>query len=147
VAETPAKLTPKQEAFVAAYVGEARFNATRAAMIAGYPERSAYQRGYECVKNSEIAARIREVLSTRAMTAEAVLTELSDVATADWRDFLQIRTDPRTGDAVDVKLDLSNKVKALEVLAKAHGLLTDRVDISGQMTQTVHLVGISEGDV
>jgi phage terminase small subunit len=147
VAETPAKLTPKQEQFVSAYVGEARYNATKAAMLAGYSEATAYSQGHRLLKNVEIAARIKDILATRSMTAEAVLDELTDVAGADWREFITVRTNPRTGAQIDVRMDLASKVKALEVLAKAHGLLTDRIDISGQVTQTVQLVGISEGDV
>jgi phage terminase small subunit len=140
-------LTPKQQAFVMAYIGEARFNAAKAAKMAGYSEASARQRGYELVTNRDIAARIKAELATMAIPAEAVLVELADVATAEWRDFVTVRTNPKTGEAIEVKMDLGSKVKALETLAKAHGLLTDRVDISGNMTTAIELVGINPEDV
>lgn len=56
------KFTEKQEAFVAAYIGEANYNATKAARIAGYalPKQS----GTECLANPIIKARIREHLDS-----------------------------------------------------------------------------------
>lgn len=143
----PRQLNHRQEAFVFAYIGESRYNATRAALSAGYSPKTAYAQGHDLLKVPEIAARIREELSTRAMSAEAVLTELTDVATAEWRDFVTVRTDPKTGETLDVKMDLSNKVKSLEILAKAHGLLTDKLDISGTLTAQVELVGVDPGDI
>lgn len=140
-------LTTKQEAFVLAYIGKARFNATKAAEMAGYPTRSAYQRGHELVKNSEIAARIKAELESRAVPAQAVLDELASVAMAPWEAFIKTVTDPKTGTELPVALDLSNKVRAMEILAKAHGLLTDKIDLSGNLTATVELVGVAAEDV
>lgn len=128
---TAKQLTAKQEAFVSAYIGEARFNATRAATIAGYPERSAYQRGFELVRKSEVRARIDEHLEALTLSAKEVLAEITDVASAEWRDFLTIKRNPKTGEEVDVSMDLGAKVKSLELLAKAHGLLTDKVQHGG----------------
>lgn len=140
-------LTTKQKAFVDAYIGEARFNATRAALMAGYAERSARQSGSDLLSNPVIAARISDELKRRAMPGEAVLAELTDIATAEWRDYIQIKTNPKTGETIEVSMDLGAKVKALEILAKAHGLLTDKIDLTGTMTSTVELVGVSAEDV
>lgn len=147
MAESPKRLTNKQEQFILHYLGDARYNATKAAIMAGYSERTARQSGYENKTNPDIAARIKAELSARALPAEAVIEELTDVATADWREFVTVRTNPRTGEEIDVRMDLTNKVKALEILAKAHGLLTDRIDLSGTMTNTVALVGVDAGDI
>ncbi len=46
--------------------------------------------------------------------ADAVLAELADVASASWREFLIIRTNPKC-DTVEVRMDLSAKIKALEL--------------------------------
>jgi len=140
-------LTTKEQAFILAYIGRARFNATEAARQAGYSEKGAKRQGFDNKRNPTIAARIADELKARSLTADEVLAELRDVGTAEWRDFLTIKTDPRTGDVVDVKMDLSNKVKALELLGKAHGIFTDRVDISGSLTSRVELVGITEDDI
>ncbi len=140
-------LTAKQQAFISAYIGPAKFNATKAALIAGFTEASARQRGYELVNNSDIAARVKAELSSRALSADAVLDELSDIATADWRDFVTVRRNPRTAEIIDSKMDLSNKVKALELIGKAHGIFTDRIDLSGSLTSKVEIVGVDEADI
>jgi phage terminase small subunit len=140
-------LTTKQERFVLAYIGEARFNAAKAARMAGYAERSAHVEGHRLLRNADIAARVKDLLSTQSITAEAVLTELADIATADWRDFIKIKTDRKTGEEIEVNMDLGAKVKSLELLAKAHGLLTDRLDVSGTMTNAVQLVGVNPDDI
>jgi len=139
------RLTPKQRIWLAEYLGGARFNATEAARRAGYKD--AEVSGLDNKQNPVVAARVREVLSAQCLSSDEVLAELRDVATAEWRDFLTIKTDPRTGATVDVRMDLSNKVKALELLGKAHGIFTDRVDISGSLTSRVELVGITEDDI
>jgi len=144
---TAEALTAKQERFVAAYLGPCRFNATEAAIEAGYSARSAASIGSENLMKPEISARVRERLTALALPAEGVLAELSAVAVAPWREFLTIKTDSRTGDVVDVKMDLSAKIRALELIGKAHGIFTDRVDVSGSLTSRVELVGVSADDV
>jgi phage terminase small subunit len=124
-------LTTKQEVFVRAYIGEAKFNATKAARMAGYSESSAYQRGYELVKNSDIRARIDEMLDEMTLTAKETLTELTDVATAEWRDFVEILSWDAEGKPLKVKMDLGSKVKSLELLGKHHQLFSDNLNISG----------------
>jgi phage terminase small subunit len=140
-------LTTKQEAFVLAYIGEARFNATKAALSAGYSEKSARQEGSRLLSNANISARISDELKSRAMPAEAVLAELTEIATAPWGQFVKTVTDPKTGVEIPVGMDVSSKVKSLEILAKAHGLLTDKIDLTGSMTNTVVLVGVSADSV
>ena len=43
------KLTPKQERFVEAYI-ENKFNATQAAITAGYSKKTAMEQGYKLVQ-------------------------------------------------------------------------------------------------
>ena len=144
---TTGTLTMRQAAFCAAYLGPCRYNATAAAIEAGYSARSAASIGSENLTKPVISARVREVLSAQCLSPDEVRSELRDVATAEWREFLTIKTDPRTGDTVDVRMDLSNKVKALELLGKAHGIFTDRVDISGSLTNRVEIVRVAADDV
>lgn len=142
-------LSKRHQAFVDAYVGRVegvpRFNGTAAARHAGYKD--AHNEAWRLRNNAEVSARIAEYLSANLLSPEETLVELRDVATADWRDFLTIRTDPRTGETVDVKMDLGSKVKALELVAKAHGLLTDKIDLNANVTASVELVGIDPGDI
>ena len=57
----PKKLTGKRSAFVAAFVGEARGNATQAARIAGYAHPG--QEGHRLLKIAEIADAVRSDLA------------------------------------------------------------------------------------
>jgi phage terminase small subunit len=131
VATMAGKLTTKQEAFVAAYIGPAKFNATKAAEMAGYPPRSAYQRGYELVKNSDVRARIDEHLEALTLNAKEVLAELTDIASADWREFVEILMRDDDGEPLRVRFDLRSKVQALELIGKHYKLFTDKVQHDG----------------
>lgn len=131
---TRKSLTNQQSAFVLSYIGPSRFNATKAAIAAGYSEKSASSLGYQILQNPLVSARIRQELDSRAMTAEAVLAELADVASAEWRDFLQIKFDPKSGEIIDARMDLRSKVDALELLGKHHQLFTDKLHVTGELT-------------
>ena len=52
-------LTPKQQAFVLAYIGPAKGNATEAARMAGYSERTARSTGAENLHKPAIAEAIK----------------------------------------------------------------------------------------
>lgn len=133
------KLTNKQLAFVAAYLhgdeeGNGRFNATKAAIAVGYSPKTAAARGSEMRNDPQVSARIAEELDNRFLSGDAVLSELAEVATAPWREFLIIRTNPKTGETVEVKMDLSAKIKALELYGKHQQLFTDKLHLSGEIT-------------
>lgn len=81
-------LTYKQTLFVEAYLGEANGNASEAARIAGY--RNPGQLGHRLVKKSAIRARIDQRLASAAMPANEVLARLSEQASADLADFVEI---------------------------------------------------------
>lgn len=67
-------LNAKQTAFVAAYLGDARGNATEAARIAGYSERTAYSQGHDLLKKPEIQAAIQ---AWRDEVKASAITDLS----------------------------------------------------------------------
>ena len=66
--EEMAKLTDKQEKFCYEYV--LHLNATKAAINAGYSEKTAYSIGGENLKKPEIQARIRYMQDNLAETAQ-----------------------------------------------------------------------------
>ena len=130
------QLTYKERLFVEAYLGSAHGNASLAAQMAGYstpiqavPDlteeeiaKLELKAGWSLRKQASlllrkpiIRAAIDEALAVYAMTAAEVLSELAKVARI-----------PATSGPRDVK----NKVAALAHLAKYHGLLTDRLDIT-----------------
>lgn len=119
------RLTDKQQRFIEAYLGEARMNASAAARIAGYAVR---QSGWEILSNPVIRARIDERLLAESMSGAEVLHELTDVARAEWRDFIEVRAD-QYGRKVIARMDLGSKVKALELIGKAHKLFTDKMEL------------------
>jgi len=100
-------LTNKQAAFVEHYLQS--FNATQAAIEAGYSEKTAYNSGWENLRKREIADVIEKRLDATAMTSNEVLARLAEAA--------------RNGD-----------MQALKLLAQAHGLLNEnKHDHSGEV--------------
>jgi len=84
------KLTPKQEMFVREYVID--FNATQAAIRAGYSKKTASEMGYENLNKPQISAALKELLGDKTLTekvevtVERVLEEYSRLAFLDIRD-------------------------------------------------------------
>ena len=125
-------LKDKREAFVLAYIGPARFNATAAARAAGYavPE----VEGARLLKNARVRARIDEHLDGETLSATEVLAELTEMARAPFDDYVEIIARDREGNPVRVKMDLSAKVKSLELLGKHYQLFTDSLNVTGAIT-------------
>jgi phage terminase small subunit len=80
-------MNSKQKAFASEYVID--YNATQAAIRAGYSERSAYSQAHELLKKPEIQATIRELEADSSMrtaiTKDMVIKELARVAFVDPR--------------------------------------------------------------
>lgn len=66
-------LTPKQRLFIDAYLGDCRFNASAAALAAGYSVR---QSASDVLSNPAVRARIDERLAASAASADEVLALL-----------------------------------------------------------------------
>jgi phage terminase small subunit len=79
-------LTAKQRAFVNEYVQD--FNATRAALDAGYSQKTAYSIGNENLKKPEIAEAIDELIQHRVMSRNEALMRLADIARFDVSDYI-----------------------------------------------------------
>lgn len=79
-------LTAKQQAFVYEYPVD--FNATKAAIRAGYSERTAHAIGHENLKKPEISAAIDERVSELAMSAGEVLVRLGEQAKAAYAEYI-----------------------------------------------------------
>ena len=144
-----AGLTNKQRAFVDEYLQ--CWNATEAALRAGYSERSAYSIGHENLKKPEIAKEIQRRIDERAMTADEVLIRLAEQARGGVEEFVEIKAGMPFFNwerlVQSGKLHLVKKLKynsngqpevefydaqaALVQLGRHHGLFTDRQEISG----------------
>lgn len=79
------QFTGLQSAFIDAYVGEAKFNTTEAARLAGYKGNgnTLAQVGYENLRKPDIAREIKARLEARAMTSAELLMRWGDQARVD----------------------------------------------------------------
>ena len=78
-------LPNKQKAFVAAYCGEARFNATRAAAMAGYQHPK--QTGYRLRNDANIRKAIDARLAAETLSSQEILARWTEIANGDLADF------------------------------------------------------------
>src|ERR1017187_4042453 len=87
MAKPEQNLNEKQQIFVREYLLDR--NATRAAIAAGYSQKTAYSAGPRLLKNveiqAEIAKRTEKVLAKLEITAERVLHGLAELAFFDPR--------------------------------------------------------------
>ena len=153
-------LTKKQQAFVEHYLRE--WNATRAAVLAGYSEKTARSIGSENLTKPDIAAAIQARLDELKMSADEVLLRLADQARATMDDFIDpergevdlARAAARgklhlvkkfsrsTGKVETVTIELHDAQAALVQLGRHHKLFTDRTEIPG-LDELKAYVGIS----
>lgn len=85
------KLTVKQQIFIEEYCKH--FNATRAALTAGYSETTAHSIGWENLRKPEIKSQVDAIVAAKVMTVDEAMLRLSDFARADFSSFLAIDDD------------------------------------------------------
>ena len=83
---TERPLNDRQNAFISEYLQ--CWNATQAALKAGYSAKTAYSIGSENLKKPEIRAAIEQRLTEMAMSANEALARLAEQARADMTDFV-----------------------------------------------------------
>ena len=76
------------EAFINEYLKD--FNATQAAIRAGYSAKTAYSQGARLLKNVEISEAIRARLDELQMSADEALKRLADIARGDMVDLMDV---------------------------------------------------------
>ena len=94
------KLTPKQIRFVDEYLVD--FNATQAAIRAGYSPKTAAAAAARLLRNvniqAEIARRQKDLQRRTEVTQERVVKELARIAFANIADYIHVETQTRTKD-------------------------------------------------
>ena len=162
-----AKLTDKRRHWIEAYLGEALFNATEAARIAGYAHPNVA--AARIVKASAVREAIEERLADLAMSADEVIARLSEQGRATVADFVTINPDgdrvsidpgvveqrghlikkikanttvkfSKKGDQIEyttIEIELYDAQRALALLAKVHGLMQERVEHTGAIDFTL----------
>lgn len=138
------RLTPKQEAFCREYMID--LNGTRAAIRAGYSERSAKMTAGRMMTNDDVLERIAELKAARgaasSMNAKAVLDELIGLLSLDaadlvdehnnplpmhrwpkkWRQFIVGFEVKEQGEAMISKFKLPDRVRVIELIGKHIGV-------------------------
>lgn len=103
------RATPKRKLFVQYYLGEANRNATRAAELAGF--------GSPRVVGSQIRRQLKDVIEAE----ELKLAEASKMSAVETIEILtEIARDPTHKD----------RVRCCEIMAKIHGLLNEKLNIT-----------------
>jgi len=114
-------MTPKQKLFIKEYLID--LNATRAAISAGYSEKTAYSQGQRLLKHVEVSAKLSESVQKLTekleISTEYVLTGIKDI----------VERSIKRGDEYDAFAAL----KGYELLGKYRKLFTDKIEHSGQI--------------
>lgn len=127
-AEKKHKLTDKQEMFCKEYLVD--LNATRAAIRAGYSEKTAKDIACENLAKPYLQERIQELMANRAekvtVTAENVLKSILDIRDTSTQKIAL--TDKEGNETGYDMLDKNAALKANELLGKHLVLFTDKVE-------------------
>ena len=128
-----AGLTPKQRQFVIEYIID--WNATQAAIRAGYSKKTAGQIGEQNLKKLDIQTAIQDAMVKREerteITGDRVVHELAKIAFAKITDYLEYGTELRIVDYQDGKpvYDWAMIVEAIES-SKVDGAPIQEVSVS-----------------
>lgn len=156
---TDREFTDKQALFIQHYVET--LHQTKAAILAGYSQKTAYSIGHELLKKPEIRAEVDRLLAEKVMGANEVLIRLAGHARGDMADFAQIEVasdiinheqshlikkykkkrryfkDDEYEDTVE--LELYDAQAALVHIGKYHKLFADRIEHSGNIDGTLNI--------
>ncbi len=160
----PPKFTAKQKRFIEEYCTMRRrkgassgegFNATQAAMAAGYSKKSAHTQGWDLLQKpeikAEIDARMAKLASNSTMKAEEILERLTRIGrasimevveikegvftikdTKDWPEgFSECVSEVSRGADGQLKIKLESRLTAHELLGKWHKMWTEKRELAG----------------
>ena len=160
------ELTPKQGAFVTEYLSNG-FNATRAAIAAGYAEESAYSQGSRLLRHDEIAAKIETEFAKRGIRPTQCKILLGEVAfdtdITDFEPWLQGKVtleelrasgvntslvkSSRISDKGARSIELHDRLGAVKEINRVLGLVTQKHEIAGQVAVDVDLSEMSNEEL
>ena len=148
------EINRKQKAFINEYLK--CFNATQAAIKAGYSEKTAGSKGSQLLKIVNIAAAIEKRTKEMCMSADEALRLLSEQARGDLDDCIVIVDGKPRLDvsllkekgklhlvksiiptASGTRVELYSAQRALELIAKAQGVFVEKVEVEEKKTVTV----------
>ncbi len=122
-------MTDKQNIFKVEILKD--FNATRAAIAAGYSEKTAYSIGNELLRKPEVREAIRDYIDNEIGMTEKIIIE-------NIRFWEKIRNDPEAGEAA--------RLKASEHLGKYTDMFKDHLELTGNEEKplTVKMVNLAD---
>ena len=137
-------LNQKQERFVAEYLID--LNASKAAIRAGYSEKTAGSQAFDLLKKPEIQTLIAESMKAREerteITQDYVLNTIRNTVErcSQEQPVLDFEGNP-TG---EYRFDASNVLKGCELLGKHLAMWTDKQQHSGEVGLTVKVTRYSD---
>ena len=121
------KLTIKQARFVDYYIQTG--NATKAAKLAGYSEKTAYSIGEENLRKPEIRRaierRLKELESHRIAETKEVLEHLTSVLRGEQTEEIVTPT----GKKISTAVREMDKLRAAEYLLRVNGAFKEKLDV------------------
>ena len=128
-------LSEKQQRFADEYLID--LNATRAAIRAGYSEKTAAAQAARLLKNVNISAYIKERMADQKdetiASADEVMRYLTAVIRGQSRSHVLARNDLGAEYILEKPPDEKERLKAAELMGKRHQLFTDKVKVDGNM--------------
>lgn len=153
------KISARVSAFIGHYLADPERNSGRAAIRAGYAEKSARQQAYRLMQDAdvkaEIASRIADITRKLEISAERVLQAIAQIAFGDIRGMFDAdgnlkkphEWDSETAAAVAsieivtescgegevkhiAKIKRADRLRALDQLARHLGLYNDKLDVT-----------------
>ena len=146
---TDKKLTLKQELFCREYLKD--FNATRAAIEAGYSENAASEIGWENLRKPQIQEFIQQKAEERAkrveIDADYVLSNIKTIGERCMQaEPVKIKIDGEEQETGEYKFDSSGALKSQELLGKHLSLFTEKVEHGGDININVNKRVIDAGN-
>ena len=127
-------LNERQELFCLEYIKDA--NATQAAIRAGYNAKNANNTSSRLLANAKVRARIDKLMEEVKSNKIADATEVMEFLTRCMRGEVEEEVVYNSIDGAAVvtkKIGGREQVKAAELMAKRHGLLSENVKLSGNV--------------
>ena len=128
-------LNEKQQRFADEYLID--LNATRAAIRAGYSEKTAAAQAARLLKNVKVSAYIKERMADQKedtiASADEVMRYLTSVIRGQSRSHVLARNDLGAEYILEKPPDEKERLKAAELMGKRHQLFTDKVKVDGNM--------------
>jgi len=130
------KLSVKQELFIKEYLVD--FNATQAAIRAGYSEKTSYSIGFENLKKPEIQVAIAQAIKERTksvdLSVEWVLEGFKEIRERCMQvKPVMVKVNGEWVESGEFKFDSAGANKANENIGRYFKMFTDNMKMSGEL--------------